>query len=111
MARLADSLAQAVKQAQSRPHVATLSEARKYYVQGTTLLHQRRFAEAETYLREALRLKPDDADVLNNLGTAIWEQGRSFEASAYYLRAYQFKKHDFGILNNLGLVLWEQGRP
>lgn len=111
MARLADSLAQAVKQAQSRPHVATLSEARKHYVQGTTLLHQRRFAEAETYLREALRLKPEDADVLNNLGTAIWEQGRSTEATAYYLRAYQFKRNDFGILNNLGMVLWEQGRP
>ena len=111
MARLAQSLARAVKQAQSRPHVATLSEARNYYVQGTSLLQQRRCAEAETYLREALRLEPEDADVLNNLGTAIWEQGRSPEATAYYLRAYQFKKHDFGILNNLGMVLWEQGRP
>ena len=111
MARLAQSLAQAVKQAQSRPHVATLSEVRNYYVQGTALLQQKRFAEAETYLREALRLKPEDADVLNNLGTAIWEQGRSSEATAYYLRAYQFKKYDFGILNNLGMVLWEQGRP
>ena len=28
-------------------------------------------------LREALRLNPDDADVLNNLGTAVWEQGRA----------------------------------
>ena len=74
-------------------------------------MQQRRCPEAETYLREALRLEPDDADVLNNLGTAIWEQGRSSEATAYYLRAYQFKKHDFGILNNLGMVLWEQGRP
>ena len=111
MARLAQSLARALKQAQSRPRVATLSEARNYYVQGTSLLQQRRCPEAETYLREALRLEPDDADVLNNLGTAIWEQGRSSEATAYYLRAYQFKKHDFGILNNLGMVLWEQGRP
>src|SRR5271168_997797 len=101
MARLAESLALAVKQAQSRRHVATLSEAKNYYAQGTTLLQQRRFAEAETSLRQALQLKPEDADVLNNLGTAIWEQGRSSEATAYYLRAYQFKKHDFGILNNL----------
>jgi Tfp pilus assembly protein PilF len=111
MARLAQSLARAVKQAQSRPNVVTLSEARNYYVQGTKFLHQRRFADAETELREALRLEPEDADILNNLGTAIWEQGRSSEATAYYLRAYQFKKHDFGILNNLGMVLWEQGRP
>jgi Flp pilus assembly protein TadD len=111
MARLAESLALAVKQAQSRRDVATLSEVRNYYVQGTALLQQRRFAEAETHLRQALQLKPDDADVLNNLGTAIWEQGRSPEATAYYLRAYQFKKHDFGILNNLGMLLWDQGRP
>jgi Flp pilus assembly protein TadD len=62
-------------------------------------------------LREALRLRPDDADVLNNLGTCVWEQGRSPEAAAYYLRAYQFKQNDFGILNNLGICLWEQGRP
>ena len=61
--------------------------------------------------REALRVRPDDADVLNNLGTAVWEQGRSSEATAYYLRAYQFKQNDFGILNNLGIALWEQGRP
>jgi Tfp pilus assembly protein PilF len=100
-----------MKEAQVRPHVATFSEARNYCVKGTAFLQERRFAEAEASLREALRLKPDDADVLNNLGTAIWEQGRSSEAAAYYLRAYQFKKHDFGILNNLGMVLWEQGRP
>jgi Flp pilus assembly protein TadD len=75
------------------------------------LLQQRRFAEAEACLRQALQLRPDDADVLNNLGTAVWEQGRSPEATAYYLRAYQFKRNDFGILNNLGMTLWEQGRP
>jgi Flp pilus assembly protein TadD len=75
------------------------------------LLGQKRVAEAEFCLREALKLNPDDADVLNNLGTAVWEQGRSPEAMAYYLRAYQFKPRDFGILNNLGIALWDQGRP
>ncbi len=75
------------------------------------MLRRRRHADAEACLRESLRLKPDDADTLNNLGTAIWEQGRSAEAMAYYLRAYQFKPKDFSILNNLGIVLWDQNKP
>jgi tetratricopeptide (TPR) repeat protein len=98
---------------QSAPQApaAAHSAARAYYSQGTDLLGQKRVAEAEFYLRQALRLNPDDADVLNNLGTAVWEQGRAPEAMAYYLRAYQFKPKDFGILNNLGIALWDQGRP
>jgi Flp pilus assembly protein TadD len=87
------------------------SAARGYFSQGTYLLGQKRVAEAEFCFREALRLNPDDADVLNNLGTAVWEQGRAPEAMAYYLRAHQFKPNDFGILNNLGIAVWDQGRP
>jgi Flp pilus assembly protein TadD len=75
------------------------------------LLHQKKLAEAEDCLRQALRLNPEDADVLNNLGTTVWERGRAPEAMAYYLRAHQMKPADFGILNNLGIVLWDQGRP
>jgi Flp pilus assembly protein TadD len=94
-------------------HAATTarSAARDHYLKGTEFLNQKKPAEAEVHLREALRFNPDDADVLNNLGTAVWEQGRAPEAMAYYLRAHQFNPNDFGILNNLGIVLWEQGRP
>ena len=106
-----EALARSVARAPGLPPIANHSAARNYCLQGTTLLQQGRFAEAEVCLREALQLRPDDADVLNNLGTSVWEQGRSPEATAYYLRAYQFKKNDFGILNNLGIALWEQGRP
>ena len=98
------------KSSQESP-AAAQSAAKGYYSQGTSLLAQKRVAEAEFCLREALGLNPDDADVLNNLGTAIWEQGRAPEAMAYYLRAHQFKPNDFGILNNLGIALWDQGRP
>jgi len=110
MAGFPEALARELTQAR-RPPVAIHSVAKNYYLQGTTLLEQRRYAEAERCFREALRLRPDDPGVLNNLGTAVWEQGRSSEATAYYLRAYQFKQNDFGILNNLGIALWEQGRP
>jgi len=94
-----------------RPPIAIHSAARNCYFQGTSLLRQRRFTEAEACFRQALCLQDDDPDVLNNLGTAVWEQGRVPEAMAYYLRAHQFKPRDFGILNNLGIALWDQGRP
>ena len=62
------------------------SAAKKYLLEGTSLLRARRFPEAEKSLRESLRLRPDDPEVLNNLGTTVWEQGRAAEATAYYLR-------------------------
>jgi Tfp pilus assembly protein PilF len=100
-----------IPRAATQPAIAARSAARGYFVHGTELLSQKKLPEAEVYLREALRLNPDDADVLNNLGTAVWEQGRAAEAMAYYLRAHQFNPNDFGILNNLGIVLWDQGKP
>ncbi len=100
-----------IPQSMARLEDPARSASRQYFSHGTFLLNQKKAAEAEAYLREALRLDPDDPDVLNNLGTAVWEQGRGSEATAYYLRAHQFKPNDYGILNNLGIVLWDQGRP
>jgi len=100
-----------VAQVHSAHPIAIHSSASSYYVLGTDLLRAGRFGEAEACLREALRLKPDDADTLNNLGTSVWQLGRTPEALAYYLRAHQFKPKDFGILNNLGIAMWDQGKP
>jgi Flp pilus assembly protein TadD len=91
--------------------IAIHSAASHYYVLGTDLLRAGRHAEAEACLREALKLKPDDPDILNNLGTSVWQAGRTAEALAYYLRAHQFKPNDFGILNNLGIATWDRGQP
>ena len=68
------------------------------------------FAESESFSREALRLRPDDVDVLNELGVAVWRQGRPAEAEAIYLQACQIAPNDFRVLTNLGLALHSQRR-
>jgi Tfp pilus assembly protein PilF len=84
--------------------------AMHYRDQANRLSLQGKFAESETYWREALRLQPDDIDVLNELGLAIWRQGRAAEAEPIYRRACPIKPDDFRILTNLGLAIYDQGR-
>jgi Flp pilus assembly protein TadD len=83
---------------------------RTYVNQATTLLRNGNFADAEYYLRETLKLLPDDADALNKLGTVVWQQGRLLEADACFQRAYELDPDDFAIVNNLATSCWEQHR-
>jgi Flp pilus assembly protein TadD len=84
--------------------------AKRYRTQALVLTLQGRFAESEAFLRESLQLRPDDVDVLNELGVSVWRQGRPVEAEEIYLQACQLKPPDFRVLNNLGLALYNQGR-
>jgi Flp pilus assembly protein TadD len=84
--------------------------ANVYFSQATSLLNQGVLPEAETYFREVLRIRPDHADALNNLGTAVWRQGRLREAESYYRKARALQPNDFAILNNLGNVCRERGQ-
>jgi Flp pilus assembly protein TadD len=84
---------------------ATMSIARAYRLAG-----QGKPAEAEPLWRQALRLRPDDIDVLNELGLAVWRQGRAAEAEPIYRHAQQINPDDFRILTNLGLSLYDQNR-
>ena len=78
--------------------------------QAIRLSLQGHFAESESFSREALRLRPDDVDILNELGVALWRQGRSAEAEAIYRRACEIEPNDFRILTNLGLALHSHGK-
>jgi tetratricopeptide (TPR) repeat protein len=82
-----------------------------YSHRANSLMCQRRYAEAEVLLREALRLRPDCPDLLNKLGSALWEQGHPAKSEPYFVRACELKPDDWIIRNNLGLALWDQGRP
>ncbi len=84
---------------------------RAYRERAVSLALQERFAESEAWSREALRLRPDDADAMNELGVAVWRQGREGEAEEIYRRACRLEPDDFRMHTNLGLVLMAQDRP
>jgi tetratricopeptide (TPR) repeat protein len=58
----------------------------------------------------ALRLQPDNLDVLNALAVAVWRQGRPEEAEQICRAACRIKPDDFRILANLGMALRDQCR-
>jgi Flp pilus assembly protein TadD len=90
---------------------ASRDMATNYSQEADSLIRQRRYVEAEKLLRPALRLRPDDGEILNLLGAAIWEQGRPAEAEEYFAQAHERLPKDAVILNHLGLSRWDQGRP
>ena len=92
-----------------RSEIANSYIAKVYFNQAMSLLQRGVYAEAESSFREVLKVWPDHASSLNNLGTAVWRQGRLHEAENCYRQARALKPDDFAILNNLGNVLWDQG--
>ncbi len=82
----------------------------RYRNQAIWLSLRGRFTESESFSREALRLRPNDVDILNELGVAVWQQGRAGEAEAIYRRACEIGPNDFRVLTNLGLALYSLRR-
>jgi Flp pilus assembly protein TadD len=66
--------------------------------------------QAVVALREAIRLKPYDADAHNNLGVALNAQRKLDEAIAAWREAIRLKPHDAQAHNNLGVSLNGQGK-
>jgi Flp pilus assembly protein TadD len=95
---------------QASANAANTFIVRAYFHQARALLERGQFADAEVYFREVLRIWPDHASSLNNLGNALWLQDRLDEAEACYRRARALRPNEFAILNNLGNVAREKGR-
>lgn len=53
---------------------------------GYSAILQKDYPQAESLLREAVRLKPDDPRAVNNLGVALAHQGRDAESLALFRR-------------------------
>ena len=60
--------------------------------------------------QQALRLKPDDAEVQNNLAIVLAQQGRLDEAAARFQQALRLRPDYPDAHNNLGIVREKQGQ-
>ncbi len=65
---------------------------------------------AITHAREAIRLRPTEADAHNTLGIALQRQGRLDEAAAQYAEAIRLRPGRASAHNNLGTVRQAEGR-
>jgi tetratricopeptide (TPR) repeat protein len=72
---------------------------------------QGKLDEAIACYRWAVQLKPDFAEVHNNLGVTLKDQGKLDEAVACYRRVVQLRPNDVEPHNNLGVALKDQGKP
>ncbi len=71
--------------------------------------HNIRLPEALNLLKEALKLAPDDAYILDSMGWAQYRIGNLPMAADFLNRAYS-KFPDPEIAAHLGVVLWAQGK-
>ena len=71
---------------------------------------QNRDEKAETYFREASRLAPGDAEILNDYGYWLSLHGRLAESERVLRAAREADTTDKTVLNNLAVVVGQAGR-
>ncbi len=81
-----------------------------FYARGIALERSHQWTRAEKDFLEALRLKPDQPDVLNYLGYTWVDQGINLEQGRKMIeRAVQIKPNDGAIVDSLGWALYRIG--
>jgi tetratricopeptide (TPR) repeat protein len=73
------------------------------------LSHAGRYADAEKYLQQALKLQPNEAVIMDSFGWLQFKQGKLEQALSYLERAYT-KQQESEIAAHLAEVLWTLGR-
>jgi tetratricopeptide (TPR) repeat protein len=77
---------------------------------GYTLADQTdRYTEAESLIRRAFVLQPEDASIVDSMGWVAFRQGRLEEAEEYLRQAWSLDKNP-EIAAHLGEVLWLSGK-
>jgi tetratricopeptide (TPR) repeat protein len=77
-------------------------------VLAATLLADRRYADAEPHLREAIRLAPERAEYHNNLANVLLKTGRIGQAAAEAAVALGLAPDDLSATETMGQVLFRQ---
>jgi tetratricopeptide (TPR) repeat protein len=100
------------KTAKSVPMAAPTAnnEAMIAYNEGTRLMNENRLDEAETYLKEAVRLDPLFVDAMDHLGLVYRKQNRFPEAEAMYLQSIAANKNNTVPYQNLAVLYRLQNR-
>lgn len=68
-----------------------------------------RLDEAYVYIARALKLRPDNAAILDSMGWVLFRQGELAQAADYLSRALSLSEQDDEIAAHLGEVLWAKG--
>ncbi len=84
--------------------------ARTCNVRGIALAREGKWDEAVASFRAAVRLRPNYADALNNLGNVLYFQKKLDEAVACYEEVLRVAPDHAGACSNLGEVVRQQGR-
>jgi len=85
-------------------------EAREAYNNGTALLRQNNFSEAEGYFLRAIELDNEFIDAMDHLGIVYRNLGRYDEAEKWYLRSIGINPNNLVPYINLAIVYRFQGR-
>ena len=93
-----------------RAHTPDDPDWRILSVQGTTLDQLGRHDEARRYYASALKIVPEEASVLSNLGMSYVLSKDLPKAEEFLRRAYAGKNADARVRQNLALVVGLQGR-
>ena len=81
-----------------------------HFLLAVALTGQRKWAPAIHSYRNALALKPDDIDTLNNMGVVFRQAGKLGEAADCYLKAQRLQPTNPDILYNLAGLFEAQGK-
>jgi tetratricopeptide (TPR) repeat protein len=82
-----------------------------YFLRGSMNERAGHWAAAETDLRTALKLSPEEPIVLNYLGYSLLDRGeKQAEAVALIERAAMLRPGDGGVIDSLGWAQYRQGR-
>ncbi len=79
-------------------------------LRGKELFYQKRYADAEPYYREAMRLEPNNPQHVNNLGTTLNGQRKYADAEPLFREAIRLNPQAAIYYNNLGNNFFDQGR-
>jgi tetratricopeptide (TPR) repeat protein len=95
--------------AAAAPQAPPTDPARAQNVRGIALAQEGKWDEAIAAFREAIRLRPDYADAMNNLGNIFYFQKKLDDAVACYKDVIRVAPDHAGAYSNLGEVVRQQG--